>query len=134
MTMPRQAINPDTLFNSTQYGFSQITVGQGSKIITLSGQVAWDINETLIGDDLASQVIVALENIQTGMVAAGGSLDDILSLRIYIKQSEMEDAVGIREGLQTFFPEDPPTSTWLAVPSLARPEFLVEIEAMGVLA
>jgi len=131
--MPRQAINPDTLFNSTQYGFSQITVGQGSKIVTLSGQVAWDANETIIGDDLASQVIVALENIQTAMTAVGGSLDDILSLRIYIKQSEIDHTTGVREGLQAFFPDSPPTATWIAVPALARPEFLVEIEAMGIL-
>jgi len=121
------------MYNTTQYGFSQITIGQGSKIVTISGQVAWDENENIIGDDLSTQAIVALANLEKAMVAIGGTMDDVLSLRIYIKQSEMDEAGGIREALLKFFPESPPTSTWIGVPELARPEFLVEIEAMSVL-
>ena len=132
--MPRQSLNPDNLFDSIPFGFSQITIGQGSKIVALSGQVAWDENQNIIGDDLPKQMLASLENVKKAMIAAGGSLDDILSLRIYIKETELDDTSGVRDGLLKYFPESPPTSTWLGVPALARPEFLVEIEAMAVLA
>jgi enamine deaminase RidA (YjgF/YER057c/UK114 family) len=132
--MTRQTINPDELFNSLQYGFSQITVGTGGKFVTVSGQVGWDSDGKIVGkDDLAKQTIKALENLSIAMQATGGSLDNILSLRIYIVQSVMSQSSGIREGLTKFFPANPPTATWIGVPGLANEEFLVEIEAFAVL-
>lgn len=132
--MPRQSINPDTLFDSLQYGFSQITVGTGSRLVTVSGQVGWDASEQIVGGmDLGQQTTKALENLSLAMRAAGGSLDDVLSLRIYIVESEIDNGAPIREGLQTFFPESPPTATWIGVARLSEPEFLVEIEALAVL-
>ncbi len=132
--MPRQAINPDTLFNSVQHGFSQITIGAGSKIVTVSGQVAWDKDKQIVGGmDLRQQTIKAFENLAIAMRHAGGTMDDILSLRIYIVESVMGNTSGVKEGLQKFFPKSPPTSTWIGVPRLADKDFLIEIEAFAVL-
>jgi enamine deaminase RidA (YjgF/YER057c/UK114 family) len=132
--MPKQAINPETLFNSLQYGFSQITIGQGSKIVTISGQVGWDQNQQIVGQaDLKEQAKKALQNLDIAMQAAGGTLSDILLLHIYIVESEMGDTSGIREGLQMFFPSAPPASSGIGVPRLANPDFLIEIEALAVL-
>jgi 2-iminobutanoate/2-iminopropanoate deaminase len=132
--MPRDAINPNELFNSLQYGFSQITIGRGSKIVTVSGQVAWDKDEEIVGGmDLSQQTIKSFENLALAMRYAGGTLDDILSLRIYIVDSVMDDTVGVKEGLKKFFPKNPPTSTWIGVPRLADKNFLIEIEAIAVL-
>ncbi len=132
--MPRQAINPDALFNSLHYGFSQITVGSGSRIVTISGQVGWDNHERIVGQaDLQQQTTKAFENLALAMQAAGGTLDDILSLRIYIVEAAMEDSSAVRKGLQAFFPASPPTATWIGVPRLANAAFLIEIEALAVL-
>jgi 2-iminobutanoate/2-iminopropanoate deaminase len=132
--MPRVAINPDALFNSIQYGFSQITIGEGSRIVTVSGQVAWDKDEQIEGQgDLREQTLKSFENLALAMSYAGGTLDDILSLRIYIVDSVMEDTSGVKEGLKKFFPKSPPTSTWIGVPRLANKNFLIEIEAIAVL-
>jgi enamine deaminase RidA (YjgF/YER057c/UK114 family) len=132
--MTRQALNPDELFNSLQYGFSQITVGTGTKFVTVSGQVGWDKDGNIVGkDDLAVQTVKAFENLEIAMKAAGGTLDNILSLRIYIVQSVMSNPKAISDGLRQFFPDNPPTATWIGVPSLANEEFLVEIEAFAVL-
>jgi enamine deaminase RidA (YjgF/YER057c/UK114 family) len=132
--MTRKAINPDELFDSLQYGFSQITIGTGSQIVTVSGQVGWDGDGNIVGKgDLARQTVKALENLAIAMKAAGGSLDDVLSLRIYIVQRAMSQSGAIREALQRFFPENSPAATWIGVPALANEDFLVEIEAFAVL-
>lgn len=132
--MPHDAINPPGLFNSLQYGFSQITVATGSKIICVSGQVGWDANAAMVGaGDLRAQTQQALKNLAAAMAAAGGGLQDITSLRIYIVAAVMDDTAAVREGLQQFFPSAPPTATWIGVPRLADAAFLIEIEAMAVL-
>ena len=129
--MPRQALNPPELFNSQQYGFSQITLGQGRTLVTISGQVGWDEHEQIVGD-LHAQTMKAFSNLDIAVRAAGGTLDDILSLRIYIVASVMDNTAPIREGLKQFFPSSPPTTTWIGVPRLANRDFLIEIEALAV--
>ncbi|MBZ0296056.1 MAG: RidA family protein [Anaerolineae bacterium] len=130
--MSRHVVNPDKLFNSIQYGFSQISVAEGSRIVTVSGQVGWDEHEQIVGD-LRQQTMKAFNNLTIAMEAVGGTLGDVLSLRIYIVASAMDDQSAIREGLQAFFPSAPPTATWVGVPRLANADFLVEIEALAVL-
>jgi enamine deaminase RidA (YjgF/YER057c/UK114 family) len=132
--MTRQAINPDTLFNSVQYGFSQITVGTGSRIVTISGQVAWNAEGHMAAaGDLKAQTIQSLANLDIAIQAAGGTLDNILSLRLYVVAMYLDTAV-IREALAAVFPTDPPTATWIGVQRLANKDFLIEIEALAVLA
>jgi len=54
--MKRETINPKSLFDSRQYGFSQIVISNPDKIIFISGQVAWDEHLYIVGEnDLAQQ-------------------------------------------------------------------------------
>lgn len=133
--MSKTSLNPDGLFNSKQYGFSQIVVAQGNRTVYFSGQVAWDAEQNIIGEgDLRAQVWQALQNVQTAVSVAGGTMADIVALRIYILHNWMDKTAPISEGLKAFFPEDqPPTATWIGVQSLARPELLIEIEGTAVI-
>jgi enamine deaminase RidA (YjgF/YER057c/UK114 family) len=133
--MAKESLNPESLFHSQQYGFSQIVVAQGSRTVFFSGQVSWDENQNIIGEnDLEAQVWQSLRNVETAVTSAGGSMADIVALRIYIVQEWMDKTAPVSEGLKTFFPGDqPPTATWIGVTSLARPEFLIEIEGTAVL-
>ncbi len=134
--MSKMSLNPDALFDSRQYGFSQIVVAQGSRTVYFSGQVAWDDHQQIIGkDDLRQQVWQSLRNVETAVTTAGGTMADIVALRIYIVHRWMDKTAPVSEGLKAFFPgEHPPTATWIGVHSLARPEFLIEIEGTAVLA
>ena len=127
--------NPKRLFNSRKYGFSQVAVGNASgSIFNTSGQVALNAAEEIIGNDLASQTHQALFNLKIAVEEAGGSLTDIMMLRIYYVHTNDVDPSAIGIVLRTFFGvESPPASTWLGVCSLARPEFLIEIEANGII-
>ncbi|MCB9421551.1 MAG: RidA family protein [Ardenticatenaceae bacterium] len=133
--MAKISLNPDSLFDSRQYGFSQIVVAQGSRTVYWSGQVAWDENQLIVGEnDLRAQVWQSLRNVATAVTTAGGTLSDIVTLRIYIRHDWMDKTAPVSEGLKAFFPGDhPPATTWIGVQSLARPEFLIEIEGTAVL-
>ena len=133
--MSKTSLNPDSLFDSRQYGFSQIVVAQGSCTVYWSGQVAWDENQQIVGEnDLRAQVWQSLRNVATAVTTAGGTLDDIVALRIYIRHDWMDKTAPVSEALKAFFSSDnPPAATWIGVQSLARPEFLVEIEGTAVI-
>jgi enamine deaminase RidA (YjgF/YER057c/UK114 family) len=54
--MPKEYINPPQLFPSLQYGFSQIVSAIGGKTVYISGQVAWDEQQMIVGPgDLRTQ-------------------------------------------------------------------------------
>ena len=133
--MPKEYINPKELFPSLQYGFSQIVTSSGGKMVFLSGQVGWNERQQMIGpDDLRAQTWQTIRNIETAINIAGGTLADIVSMRIYILEEKLEESYRIREALKEFFPQDrAPTTTWIGVRALANKEFLIEIEATGVI-
>lgn len=133
--MKRETINPTSLFNSTEFGFSQIVVSKPGKMVFISGQVAWDEQMNIIGvNDLEKQTKRALENLEIAINAAGGHLENIVLLRIYKVNYQKEDGPIISQALKdTFGTENPPVSTWINVKGLANEGFMIEIEAQGVL-
>lgn len=133
--MPKEYVNPDSIFPSVQHGFSQVVVASGRKMVFTSGQTAWDAQKKIVGErNLLEQARQALRNVQAAIEATGGTLKDIASLRIYIVNYEPENAQAISIALREFFSStNPPASTWIGVSALAVPEFLIEIEATAVL-
>ena len=133
--MPKEYLNPKELFPSLPYGFSQIITSSGGKMVFLSGQVGWNERQQMIGPhDLRAQTWQTFRNIETAIKMAGGTLTDIVSMRIYIVEEKLEESHHIQEALKEFFPQDrAPTTTWIGVRALANKEFLIEIEATGVI-
>ena len=133
--MPKQHINPDTLFPSVPHGFSQVIATHGGKTIYISGQTAWDAEKRLVGgNNLEAQAKQAFQNVRHAVEAAGGSLADVVALRLYVVNYRPADANSLGGVLREFFPGlHPPTSTWIGVSSLAVADFLIEIEAVAVL-
>jgi len=135
LTLPKTYLNPPSLFPSQQYGFSQIVVSRGGATVYISGQVAWDADQQIAGPgDLGVQARRALANLDTAVREAGGSREDIVALRIYIVGNSIRNSRPIRDALLAFFqPDRLPVSTWIGVPALANPDFLIEIEATAVI-
>ena len=131
--MPKEHVNPTTLFPSVQHGFSQVVIASGRKAVFISGQTAWNANKQIVGRSLGEQCKQALRNVRTAVEAAGGTLGDIVALRIYIVNQAMSDTAAVGNAIREAFTTNPPTSTWIGVSALAVPEFLVEIEATAVL-
>ncbi|UCJ18576.1 RidA family protein [Pseudomonas sp. MM211] len=131
--MHRQTLNPDSVFDTLQYGFSQAVISQGGRRIHLSGQIGVDAQERLVGEDLASQTVAALHNVRKILEHAGGSMTDVLVLRIYIAAAARDEQACIVGALREFFPERPPATSWIVVTGLSEPEWLIEIEAEALL-
>jgi enamine deaminase RidA (YjgF/YER057c/UK114 family) len=133
--MPKAPINPESVFRSLEYGFSQAILASGRKTLYLSGQTAWDADQQIVGGrDLGAQARQAFMNVRRVVEAAGGTVDDVVSLRIYVVDYRPEHAEIVGSAVRECF-QGPikPASTWLGVSSLARPEFLIEVEAIAVL-
>ena len=133
--MPKEYVNPNSLFPSLPYGFSQVVIATGRKMVFVSGQTAWDIRKNIVGgDSVLEQARQAFRNLEKAMDAAGGTLKDIVALRIYVVDYQAESGTAVGTALREFFsPENPPANTWIGVSALAVPEFLIEIEATAVL-
>ena len=104
-------------------------------MVFISGQVAWDDQQNIIGgQDLAQQTQSAIDNLAKAMHAAGGSLDNIVMLRIYKVNYQPEDGPIISAMLlKNFGDKNPPASTWLSVQGLANQDFMIEIEAQAII-
>ena len=133
--MENITFNPGSLFNSRQYGFSQVVVAEPGRMVFVSGQVGWDKDENIMGkNDLETQTEKALNTLSLAMESAGGKLEHITMLRIYKVNYQPEDGPVISSALRkTFGTENPPASTWISVAGLASEDFLIEIEAQGVI-
>ncbi len=133
--MPKEYLNPNELFPSLQYGFSQLVATSAGRTVYLSGQVGWNEREEMaVGDDLGAQMRQALRNIDIAMRAAGGMLHDVVSMRLYIVEGKRHESRVVADVLKEFFPPDrAPATTWIIVRGLANEEFLIEIEATGVI-
>lgn len=129
-----QTLNPKSVFNSLQYGFSQaMIVPPGGRRVLLSGQVGVDAEERTVAGGLAAQTRAALDNVARVLAAADGTLAQVIMLRIYIAEEASEEQDAISEALLAYFPDNPPPSSWVIVKGLSLPEWLIEIEAEAVL-
>ena len=132
--MANQHIQPDDLWPSAQYGFSQVVVSTGTKIIHCAGQTAWDKDMNVVGgDDLEQQTSQALENIKNALAAAGATMNDVVRLDVYVVDYNPDKLSPIGAAMSRYFdPDHLPANTLLGIAALAMPEFLIEITATAV--
>ena len=129
-----QRIDPPDLFDSRPYGFAQVAVTTGGRTVYCAGQVAWDAGKAIgAPDDLNEQTRRALRNLERALAAAGGTLGDVVSVRVYIVGEHIRNGAVIRAALVETFAAARPAMTWIGVNALANPDFLIEIEAVAVI-
>jgi enamine deaminase RidA (YjgF/YER057c/UK114 family) len=135
--MNKEFINPPAL-STWEQTFSQIVVVSHDSFNTVyvSGQVSVDEDQNLIGEgDLKAQALRAFQNLEVALIAAAAKTSDVVKLNIYVKSYRPEHAVPIGEALRRYFPEkNLPASTWIGVQSLAKEGFLIEVDAVAVVA
>jgi enamine deaminase RidA (YjgF/YER057c/UK114 family) len=129
--MSRTVQAPPGVFDSRPYGSAQIAVietpfGDAAHV---SGQVAWDGDQQIVGiGDVGRQLEKSLENLAVALASAGAGLDDVGALRLDIRHNHIHEGQAISDVLKATFGATPPSTTWIGVSSLARNEFLVEVE------
>jgi len=121
-------LNPGEL--TLPRGYTQVI--KAGSIVWIAGQTAVDQNSDVVGkNDPEAQARQVYANLETAIRAAGGGLSNIVKITTYLTSRDYAPAM--RRVRAEFFPKNPPTSTQVIVRGLARPEFLIEVEAMAVL-
>jgi enamine deaminase RidA (YjgF/YER057c/UK114 family) len=109
----------------------QAVVANG--VVYLRGQVGQDLDtsESVGIGDVEAQAEQAMANIATLLGEAGGTLEDIVKVVVYLTDIRYREPVYRVTGkwLKGVYP----VSTGIVVSALARPEWLVEIDATAVL-
>ncbi len=133
IVMHLQSIQPANLWDSSPYLFSQVVrVDAPRSLVFISGQVALSPAGALVGGgDIDAQLKQVFANLRAAVDAAGGTLDNITSLTVYLK--DISHHANYLKVLGAEFSDRRPTETLLQVAALGLPELLVEIQAMAVL-
>lgn len=109
----------------------QAVVANG--VVYLRGQIGQDLDtrESIGIGDVEAQTEKAMANISMLLEEAGGELEDIVKVTVYLTDIRYRETVYNVMGrwLKGVYP----VSTGLVVDALARPEWLVEIDATAVL-
>jgi enamine deaminase RidA (YjgF/YER057c/UK114 family) len=115
-------------------GYSHVAlIPPGSRLVWLAGQVPLTADGSLAPGEWEGQTRQVMENIGTALQAGGASWDDLFKLTIYVV--DMAGLPTIRAVRDEFVNvERPPTSTLVQVVALARPDLLLEIEAVAAVA
>ena len=102
-------------------------------LVFVRGQVGQDLetSESVGVGDVAAQAERAMANIAQLLDEAGARLEDICRITIYLTDARHREAAYrvIGRHLKGVFP----VSTGVVVAALARPEWLVEVEATAVI-
>src|SRR5262249_53061814 len=103
----------------------------GGRTIYISGQISLDKAGNIVGtNDLKAQAQQVFENLQHALEGAGATFADVVKLNYYMLDASQVQVV--RDVREKFLKSDAlPTSTLVEVRRLARPEFLLEIEAIA---
>lgn len=132
--MPHVSIQPEDLFSSAPYGFSQVVVSRGEQTIYCAGQTANDKELNVIGvGDLEAQLRASLENVGIALKAGGAGFGDVVCTRVYVVDYTSDYLGVISSVMSDFFGDNLPANTLIGVQALALPEFLCEIEATAVI-
>ncbi len=100
------------------------------QIIFLSGQIPLDPETMiLVSGDMVDQTKQVLTNLQAVSIAAGGNLDSIVKLTIYL--TDLMHFPIVNEVMTTFFNEPYPARTTIQVSALPKAA-QIEIDAIMV--
>ena len=118
-----------------------IVVPAGRRLLVVAGQIGWDAQARLVtpqtdGEDaFVCQFAQALGNVATVVSTAGGSVGDVISLRIYVtdKARYVSQIKAVGAAYRAVFGRHYPTMALVQVADLLEPGALVEIEAMAAL-
>jgi enamine deaminase RidA (YjgF/YER057c/UK114 family) len=101
---------------------------RAGNFVFITGQTAFDENGRLVGvGDARAQAEQACENIKRLVALAGGTLDDVVKMVVYVTDRAHRQVT--YPVIRRYFPRAWPCGTGYIVPGLARPELLIEIDA-----
>jgi 2-iminobutanoate/2-iminopropanoate deaminase len=130
--MPKRQITSDKLSPPSGH-FSQATAIEATgRFVFLSGMVARRADGIIAGiGNIEEQTRQVCENLKAAVEAAGGTLDDICRVDVYVRNMEHFDA--IHKVRREYFKPPAPASTMVEISKMTSPEYLIEMNAIAVI-
>lgn len=113
--------------------YSTVVKTRGGTTIYLAGHGGFqDESGKTFPGDFDAQARVSFDRIRKALERAGGSLDDIVTMTVFI--TDMANGTRFTQIRREFFKEGRyPASALIGIKELARPEMMVEIQAIAVI-
>ena len=113
--------------------FSQaISIEAAGRMVFVSGMTARRPDGTIAGvGDIEAQTRQVCENIKAAVESAGGSMDDVCRVDVYVRNIEHFDK--IHKVRREYFGAPAPASTMVEVTKMVHPDYLIEINAIAVI-
>ena len=129
--MAKITFNPDGL-PVPRGTYSLVNVAQPGRMVFIAGQTASDHDGKVVGlGDAKAQTRFILGKIQRAVEAAGGTINDVVARNVFT--TDVRNHRDINETRREVLGSNFPTSTMVQVVALARPELLLEINAIAVI-
>ena len=113
--------------------FSHATAVEATgRFVFVSGMVARKADGSIAGiGDITEQTRQVCENVKAALEAAGGTLDDVCRVDVYVRNMEHFDA--IHKVRAQYFKPPLPASTMVEITKMTHPDYLIEMSAIAVL-
>ena len=129
--MALELINPAGL--PTPPTYTHVVIATGSRLVFIAGQEPEDEHGKLIGrGDLAQQAHQVFRNVGRALSAAGARPEQVTKITIFVVHYRREYLPAIESARVGLFGTHKPADTLVGVEALARPEYLIEVEAIAV--
>jgi enamine deaminase RidA (YjgF/YER057c/UK114 family) len=121
-------LNPEALFNSQDYGYSQISIVEPGRLAFVSGQAAIHPDGSILNGTLAEQTELALMNVQASLEALKADPGCIVQIRCHITDLDTDAVAEVLPRLQRFLQGAEPGLLVLGAEALANPDLRVAFE------
>lgn len=109
-----------------------VSVAATARLVFISGMTARNASGGVTGvGDITAQTHRVCQNLKAAVEAAGGTLDDIARVDVYVRN--MEDFNAIHEVRRQYFTGQPPASTMVEVSKFVNKDYLIEINAIATI-
>ena len=132
--MEKNIINPPTL--ARPRGFSHGILVTGGRLLFLAGQTGSDAEGRIVAPgDLVAQYEQILRNLQTVVEAAGGKMQDITKINIFVRDRDdyLANLQLLGKVHRSFFGAYYPATALFEISRFFQDEALIEIEGIAVL-
>lgn len=111
-------------------GYTHVVVSADRRTAYVAGQVAFDSTGKVVGvEDFQAQAEQVFANLRRALVSVGASFGDVVKTTTFI--TDLKNLPALRDTRARYFDTmHPPANTLVPVTTLARPDLLLEIEAV----
>ena len=132
--METKIINPSTL--PAPKGFNHGILVSGGKLLFLAGQDASDSEGNIVAPgDLVAQFEQVLRNFKAVVEEAGGTMQNIMKLNIFVKNRDdyVANLKPLGKVFRDYFGDHYPTMALFEVSAYFRDENLIEMEGLAMI-